>query len=111
MTVYAVQRQKKWSSEHRDYRFIFDLASTDDFGELCELLPADMTPFRPLQALEALHEKLQDFSDNDYLLMIGNPILMGMAFTVAASYNHGRVRALQWNRKKQRYIEIKIFDL
>lgn len=111
MTVYAVQRQKKWDSKHGEYRFVFDLAPTSEFGPIKELLSHAETPFKPDRVLEILNRGLKDFSDQDCLLMVGNPILMGLAFAVAAKNNGGRVRALQWNRKKQRYIQIKIFDL
>jgi N-acetyl-beta-hexosaminidase len=50
---------------------------------------------------------LRDFSDDDYLLLIGNPVFIGWATAIAAAYNEGRVNLLMWSGKEKGYREVK----
>jgi len=53
-----------------------------------------------------MHERLSDFCNDDHLLLIGNPGLIGMATTIAARYNDGSVKLLQWSGRHNEYTEI-----
>ncbi len=46
---------------------------------------------------------LQDFSDQDYIIPVGNPCLIGMAIAIAAECNEGRVKVLDWSKVKEDY--------
>jgi len=87
------------------------IEKAERWGDLYYLLSPGQHPFRADLALGDLHEKLVEFSDGDYLLLIGNPVLIGMAVAIAANYNDGRVKFLQWSGKFKEYSEIsaKIF--
>lgn len=50
-----------------------------------------------------LREKLEDFTDDDYIVPLGNPAMIGLAIAVAADCNHGKVRVLDWMRERGRY--------
>jgi hypothetical protein len=58
--------------------------------------------------LEHLRDKLACFCDQDFLVPVGNPALIGMATLVAADMNEGRVRMLDWIRDGRRYREVTI---
>ena len=87
----------------------YDLRPAEGFGEIVYLLDPDANPFNPAQVTATLMEKLGDFGPEDHLLLIGNPALIGMAVATAAAYNDGRVRMLQWDRRR-RYIPV-VVDL
>jgi hypothetical protein len=53
-----------------------------------------------------LREKLKDYRDGDHLLLVGNPVLIGLSVALAADFNEGRVSLLQWSGKDQRYIAV-----
>ena len=57
----------------------------------------------PELVLGDMHQKLSGFGDTDFLLLIGNPVLIGMATAIAAHYNRGRVKFLQWSGKHNKY--------
>lgn len=107
MTVFAVQQQMKFDQEKRQLVPRFPLINkAEKFGPIEYLLSPSAHPFNPELVLGDLHEKLSGFSDSDHLLLIGNPALIGMATTIAAYYNEGRVKLLQWSGRHKDYTEI-----
>lgn len=57
----------------------------------------------PAQLIWKLRAALHSFDDDDYLVCLGNPALIGMAVTIAAERNDGYVRILDWIRDEGRY--------
>lgn len=104
--VFVVQHQHMWDKESNRLVPKFDLSPAYEFGELEFLLSPSASPFSPEPIIEELHEKLSIYSDDDYILLIGNPCLIGFVVTIAADYNEGRVKLLQWSGKHRSYIEI-----
>lgn len=52
--------------------------------------------------LATLKDKLRNFCDDDYLILTGNPVAMGLATAVAIKQN-GRAKILVWDRKESTY--------
>lgn len=101
-----MQDQQYWSKESRRLEAKFDLSPAKEFGELVFLLGNGATPFSSEAPIAELSSKLADYSDDDYLLLIGNPCLIGFTVAIAADANNGRVRLLQWSGKEQRYLKV-----
>jgi len=55
-----------------------------------------------------IRRKLRDFDDEDFLLAMGDPAIIGIAFAIAASRNHGRVRLLKWDKMEKNYYPVKV---
>ncbi len=108
MTVYVVQQQMKFDQTKGQLvpRFT-SINKAEKWGEIVYLLSPSAHPFNPDLVLGDLHEKLSGFNDDDYLLLIGNPGLIGMSTALAAYYNEGRVKFLQWSGRHGEYTEIK----
>lgn len=105
--VFVIQNQHKLSSTGDALEPKFDLRKARKFGELVDLLSPTARPFNPDHCIGVLREKLADYHVNDYLLLIGNPALIGFAVSVAAELSPtGRVRLLQWDGKRKEYIPI-----
>jgi hypothetical protein len=104
--VYVVQKQHRWDEDKQAFVPKFDLSSAEKYGELIYLLTPTAAPFNTMPVVKELHEKLYWFGDEDSLLLIGNPVLIGCAVTVAAKTNNGRVKMLQWSGTERRYIQI-----
>lgn len=105
MTVFAIQNQRKMSGEGQLVSK-FDMSSAKSFGTLVYLLSPTARPFHPENVIEELRDKLASYSDTDYLLLIGNPCLIGFAVSIASQVNRGRVAVLQWDGRKREYIPI-----
>lgn len=107
MTVYAVQQQMRFDQAKGELvpRFT-SIKKAERWGDIVYLLSPSAHPFNPDLVLGDLHEKLSSFNDEDHLLLIGNPGLIGMATALAAYYNEGRVKLLQWSGRHNEYTEI-----
>lgn len=87
--VYVVQRP------HADR---FDLSPARAHGDLVYLLSPTANPFRSEPLVEELHQKLRHYrGSQDYLLLLGNPCVIGWVVAIAAHYGGGKVRQLQWD--------------
>lgn len=109
--VFCVQQQHRFDTQLGVLVPKFDLTSAHVHGEIEYLLSPTAAPFRSDSIVQELHVKLADFSDDDHLLLIGNPALIGISVAVAAFHNHGRVRLLQWSGRDQGYIPINVRGL
>lgn len=107
MTVFAVQQQMRFDQVRKELvpRFT-SINKAERWGEIMYLLSPSAHPFNPSLVLGDMHEKLSDFTDEDHLLLIGNPGLIGMATSIAAHYNGGCVKLLQWSGRHNEYTEI-----
>jgi len=105
--IFAVQNQLHRDPQTMELVPKFDLSGALEHGdEIIYLLGSNVPPWTPDRFLDDLHRKLADFCDDDHLLLVGNPVLMSICFAIAADYNDGRVKVLQWSGKDQRYMPI-----
>ena len=104
--VFVVQNQHRWNRDLTRFEPKYDLTPAEEFGELVHLLSPTAAPFRPEPIVSELQEKLAGYQDGDYLLLVGNPCLIGFAVAIAADYNDGKVSLLQWSGKDQRYVAV-----
>ncbi len=107
MSVYVIQNHSVVDKNLSGMRPKYDFTSAEKYGELVFLLSPVAVPNNPQEVIEQLQEKLSNFSDEDYLLLVGNPCFIGWATAAAAGKNEGRVNMLQWNGRRKRYYEIK----
>ena len=97
-TVYVVQENPK-----------VDVVSANRFGELKALADKrEQVHLRPENIINNLKRQLRCFNDDDYLLLLGDPALIGAAMTVASNYNNGNVNVLKWDRIEKMYYPVKL---
>lgn len=77
------------------------------YGELSVLLPPGDVVLSPGPTVRKLKRKLKDFCDADYLLLMGDPVAIGIACVVAAEMNRGKVQVLKWDRQQHVYYSLK----
>ena len=104
--VYVIQNQQVRDRASRQMKAKFDLAPAEDYGKLVYLLDASDLPFNSGPVIEKLRAGLAEYSSIDYLLLIGNPCLIGWATTIAVEASGGLVRMLQWHTQSQSYISV-----
>ena len=102
MTVYVVQEPLK-----RDGTPVFDISPALEYGPIKVLLSHGPVSLSPQPMVANLRAELQHFSDDDYLVAIGDPTAIGIATSIAAEMNRGRVAMLKWDRNLSRYVEVR----
>jgi len=105
MTVYIVQDQKS-VDRFGQLSSKFDFSSAEKYGELRYILKPSSSPFDLESSLRRIHRILSDFTEEDYLVLTGSPVLLGLCVAIAADYTDGNVSMLQWSGAKQSYIPV-----
>ena len=86
-----------------------DIVSALKWGELIPLSsPTDQVHLNPARMVSQIKRKLQHFGDDDYLLAMGDPAIIGISFAIAADRNNGRVKLLKWDKIERMYYEVDI---
>lgn len=78
------------------------------YGELCLLLPEGDVVLSPGPTTRRLQRALKDFGDQDYLLLMGDPVAIGLACAVASDINQGRFKLLKWDRQQHVYYPVDV---
>jgi hypothetical protein len=103
--VFAPYRPQRWDRENGCLIDVFpDLDMANEFGDLSFLLTPNVKPFDTVPIVAELREKLAGFTDRDYVLLVGNPIIMSLVATIAADSSGGLIKFLQWSRGQ--YVEV-----
>lgn len=84
-----------------------DLSPAKDFGDLVVICDSTVSHYNPSYAYEKIRQSMSNFTSGDFLLLIGNPILIGISMIVADEMTEGDFSVLQWDRQGV-YIPIKI---
>ena len=105
--VFVVQDQHRWDPAQSKLIPKFDLTPALEYGTFVHLLGSNASPFKPENIIPELREKLADITNDDHILLIGNPVLIGWTVAIAADMNDGDVNLLQWSGKDRRYISIR----
>lgn len=85
-----------------------NISGAGEYGELKVLLPPGQVAFSPGPTVRIIRQRLRNFCDEDYLIPIGDPAAIGIAFALAAHFNQGRFNVLKWDRQERLYIPIKV---
>jgi hypothetical protein len=79
------------------------------YGDLKLLLPERTNlMLSTAPTVRKVRRELSEYSDEDYLLLMGDPAAIGLACAVAASTNQGRFKILKWDRQESVYYPVNI---
>lgn len=102
--VYVAKDPKRRNRATGEWERAIDLTPARKFGELVFLLPDGSRPALSQRLVDELRHGLKDYSDNDYLLPVGDPALIALTAAIAARTNGGRLRLLCWDRLLRCYL-------
>jgi len=87
----------------------YNVRSAEKFGDLKVMLPDNKQMILASGPITfKLKQELKDFSDNDYLLLIGDPAIIGLCCAIASDFNNGKFKVLKWDRNDKRYYDLEI---
>jgi len=80
-----------------------------EFGELKVLLPENAQIILSAGPLVfKLRKLLQDYKPKDYLLLTGDPAIIGVACSIVSDITGGKYNLLKWDKQERRYYPIEI---
>lgn len=107
--VYAPQIPSKYDPATRLWVPSINLDPAKKFGEISVMLPpnANRLHIRPL--VDALKEQLKNFTEEDYIIAVGDPSLIAAAVCIATKKTNGFMRLLKWDRQMSEYLEVETY--
>ena len=79
------------------------------YGEIKTLLPElSQIIFSPGPLIYKLRSLLKNFTTKDYLLLTGDPAIIGVACSIVSDMTNGKYNLLKWDKQERRYYPIKI---
>ncbi len=81
----------------------FNFTNAERFGRLVTLAPQTRGVYDPQVYVKRLRYMLADFNELDYLLPVGDPVVVTLAAAIAAHVNHGRFKVLKWDKRLHDY--------
>ena len=108
-TVYVIQELPGTSIG----RPKFNIMGALKYGRLKVLLKENaQIVLSPGPVIFELRRLLKNYTSKDFLLLSGDPAIIGLACTIASDINSGRFNLLKWDRQEKVYypLEINLFE-
>ena len=87
----------------------FNIMGALKYGKLKVLLKENaQIVLSPGPVIFELRRLLKNYTSKDYLLLSGDPAIIGLACTIASDINSGRFNLLKWDRQERMYYPISI---
>ena len=104
-TVYVIQE----IAGTRDGRPKINIMGAAEFGTFKFLLPElSQIIFSPGPLIFKLRKGLQNYKPRDFLLLTGDPAIIGVACSIVSDITNGKYQLLKWDKQERKYYPIKI---
>jgi len=104
-TVYVIQE----IAGTRDGRPKINIMGAAEFGTFKFLLPElSQIIFSPGPLIFKLRKGLQNYRPKDFLLLTGDPAIIGVACSIVSDMTNGKYKLLKWDKQERKYYPIEI---
>jgi len=81
-----------------------------EYGTFKFLLPElSQMIFSPGPLIFKLRKGLKDYNPQDFLLLTGDPAIIGVACSIVADITNGKFNLLKWDKQERKYYPIHIY--
>ena len=90
-----------------------NIMGASEYGTFKFLLPEfSQIIFSPGPLIFKLRKSLKDFTVEDYLLLTGDPAIIGVACSIVSDMTNGKYNLLKWDKQERKYypIEINLYE-
>ena len=86
-----------------------NIMGASKYGEFKFLLPEfSQIIFSPGPLIFKLKQSLKDYKPEDYLLLTGDPAIIGVACSIVSDMTNGKYNLLKWDKQEKQYYPIEI---
>ena len=96
-----------------DGRPKINIMGASKYGDFKFLLPEfSQMIFSPGPLIFKLRKGLKNFTSEDYLLLTGDPAIIGVACSIVSDTTNGKYNVLKWDKQERKYypIEINLYE-
>ena len=108
-TVYVIQEIPGTRSGNPK----INIMGAAEYGKFKFLLPEfSQIIFSPGPLVYKLRQGLKSFTKDDYLLLTGDPAIIGVACSIVSDITNGKYNLLKWDKQERKYypIEINLYE-
>ena len=104
-TVYVIQE----IPGTRDGKPRINIMGAAEYGSLKFLFPElSQIIFSPGPLIFKLRKALKNYTREDYLLLTGDPAIIGVACSIVSDITNGKYKLLKWDKQEKKYYPITI---
>ena len=93
----------------RDGKPRINIIGAAEYGDLKFLLPElSQIIFSPGPLIFKLRKALKNYTNEDYLLLTGDPAIIGVACSIVSDITNGKYKLLKWDKQEKKYYPIAI---
>ena len=86
-----------------------NIMGASKYGDFKFLLPEfSQMIFSPGPLIYKLRQGLKNYTVDDYLLLTGDPAIIGVACSIVSDITHGKYNVLKWDKQERQYYPISI---
>ena len=86
-----------------------NILSASDFGYLVIWLPnREQAIYSTAPYTQKMQKNLQDFRKEDYLLAVGDPVIIGISTATVSNVTNGQFNMLKWDKREHRYYPLEV---
>ena len=86
-----------------------NIMGAQKYGKFVFCLPEmSQIIFSPGPLIFKLRKVLKDYTADDYLLLTGDPAIIGVACSIVSDITNGKYKLLKWDKQERRYYPIVI---
>ena len=86
-----------------------NIIGASQYGKFKFLLPEfSQIIFSPGPLIFKLRDLLKNYSTRDYLLLTGDPAIIGVACSIVSDITNGKYKLLKWDKQERKYYSIAI---
>ena len=86
-----------------------NIIGASEYGSLKFLLPElSQIIFSPGPLIFKLRKALKNYTSEDYLLLTGDPAIIGVACSIVSDITNGKYKLLKWDKQEKKYYPITI---
>ena len=104
-TVYVIQE----IPGTKEGRPKINILGAAEYGKFKFLLPElSQIIFSPGPLIFKLRKALANYKTTDYLLLTGDPAIIGVACSIVSDITNGKYKLLKWDKQERKYYPIEI---
>ena len=93
----------------KDGRPKINIMGATEYGKFKFLLPElSQIIFSPGPLIFKLRKELVNYKTSDYLLLTGDPAIIGVACSIVSDITNGKYNLLKWDKQERKYYSIAI---
>ena len=108
--IYVIDHNDSFTHNVVHQFSLFDKVHCDNYNQLNKkkLDAASVIIFSPGPLIFKLRKLLRDYKPTDYVLLTGDPAIIGVACSIISELTNGKFNLLKWDKQERRYYPIEI---